>query len=108
MNGRRRSKARERQLAGLGACRIQEIGESYLRMAIEIAFLAEKAYQLEVDRQIEQVRDVGDEPPPEPPTGVELTALDGHRAELLREAYELAREGYEDMPLPEAIGTPLV
>ena len=72
------------------------------RDGASIAF-ARRRGLVEVDRQIEQVREVGDEPPPEPPTGVELTALDGHRAELLREAYELAREGYEDMPLPEAI-----
>ena len=62
------------------------------REGISIAF-ARRRGLVEVDRQIEQVRDVGDEPPPEPPPGVELTALDGHRAELLREAYELAREG---------------
>lgn len=50
-----------------------------------------------VDRQVEQVRAVGNEPdPPPPPAGVEIVAI-GDRSDLLRASYELARQGYADM-----------
>ena len=50
----------------------------------------------EVDRQVEQVRVVGDERPPKPPSGVELVSI-AERPELLAAAYDLAVEGYADM-----------
>ena len=50
----------------------------------------------EVDRQVEQVRVVGDEARPAPPDGVELVSV-AERPELLAEAYDLAVEGYADM-----------
>jgi mycothiol synthase len=68
---------------------------------------AERRSLVEVDRQIEQVRDVGQEPPPRPHEGVTLESLSGRRDDLLREAYEVASQGYADMPLPEAIHVPL-
>jgi len=50
----------------------------------------------EVDRQVEQVRTIGDEPPAEPPSGVAFVTV-ARRPELLRETYDLAVEGYADM-----------
>ncbi len=52
-------------------------------------------------RDVEQVRILGAEdppppPPPPPPEGVEIVAV-AERPALLREAYELANEGYVDM-----------
>ena len=50
----------------------------------------------EVDRQVEQVRVVGDEPRAVPPAGIELVSV-AERPDLLAEAYDLAVEGYADM-----------
>ena len=62
---------------------------------------------VEVDRQIEQVREIGDEPAARPPEGIELESLGERREELLREAFAVATEAYADMPLPDAITVPL-
>ena len=50
----------------------------------------------EVDRQVEQVRVVGDEARPAPPDSIELVSV-AERPELLADAYDLAVEGYADM-----------
>ena len=50
----------------------------------------------EGDRQVEQVRELRDEPPPEVPDGIRLVTI-AERPELLAEAYELGREGYADL-----------
>jgi mycothiol synthase len=50
----------------------------------------------ETDRQVEQVKVVGDEPAPELPQGIEVATI-AERPELLREAYPLACEGYADL-----------
>jgi mycothiol synthase len=53
----------------------------------------------EIDRQVEQVRVLGDgrpEPPASLPDGIELLAV-ADRPELLRQAYELGRQGYADL-----------
>jgi mycothiol synthase len=50
----------------------------------------------EVDRQVEQVLAVTEPAPPELPEGVSLATV-AERPELLREAYDLAVEGYADM-----------
>lgn len=52
----------------------------------------------EVDRQVEQVKVLGDEPAPSPlPDGVEVVTI-GERPELLRETFPLAAgEGYTDL-----------
>jgi mycothiol synthase len=53
----------------------------------------------ETDRQVEQVKRLGDEPVPLPlPEGVEAIAV-ADRPSLLREAYQLASEGFHDMAL---------
>jgi mycothiol synthase len=49
----------------------------------------------ETDRQVEQVKLLGDEPPAEFPEGVEVVSL-AERPELLEQAYPLACEGYAD------------
>ena len=53
----------------------------------------------EVDRQVEQVKTLADEPAPEFPDGVEVVTI-AERPELLREAYELGVQGYADMATP--------
>ncbi len=53
----------------------------------------------EADRQVEQVKTLADEPPPEFPPGVEIVTI-ADRPELLREAYELGVQGYADMATP--------
>jgi mycothiol synthase len=52
----------------------------------------------EVDRQVEQVKELGSEPEPTPefPAGVEIVTI-ADRPELLREAYDLGVQGYADM-----------
>ena len=53
----------------------------------------------EVDRQVEQVRRLGDEPWPQFPAGVEVVSV-ADRPGLLRDAFDLAVEGYADMATP--------
>ncbi len=64
-----------------------------------IAF-AESYRLAEADYQLGQVRVIGAEARPEPPGGIELVALAGRREELLRAAWPVALEGYDDLPLP--------
>jgi mycothiol synthase len=61
----------------------------------------------EVDRQVEQVRLLGDEPEPPPlPAGIEVFTV-ADRPELLRQAYELGRQGYADMATDRPATVPL-
>jgi GNAT superfamily N-acetyltransferase len=60
----------------------------------------------EVDRQVEQVKTLGDEPDPEFPEGVAIVTI-AERPELLREAYELGVQGYADMATPWPASIPL-
>jgi mycothiol synthase len=64
---------------------------------------AEKLGLAEVDYQLEQVRLVGEEPEPEIPAGIEVIAVGDRRAELLDDAWPIAQQGYEDMPLPGSV-----
>ena len=53
----------------------------------------------ETDRQVEQVKHLGDEPDPPPlPDGLEVVTV-AERPSLLHDAYPLACEGYSDMAL---------
>jgi mycothiol synthase len=52
----------------------------------------------EIDRQVEQVKALGDEPEPPPLDGLEVVTV-AERPELLRAAYPLACEGYADFAL---------
>jgi mycothiol synthase len=56
----------------------------------------------EVDRQVEQVRVIGEEPAAEPPPGVVFVTI-AERPELLREAYPLGVEGWADMATSEPV-----
>src|SRR5262245_7264840 len=52
----------------------------------------------EIDRQVEQVKRLGDEHDPPSPEGVEVVSI-AARPAVLRDAYPLACEGYADMAL---------
>jgi RimJ/RimL family protein N-acetyltransferase len=56
----------------------------------------------EADRQVEQVRALGDEPAAEPPPGVTFVTI-AERPELLREAYPLGVQGWADMATTEPV-----
>jgi mycothiol synthase len=56
----------------------------------------------EADRQVEQVRTVGDEPPAEPPPGVTFVTV-AERPALLGEAYPLGVAGWADMATTEPV-----
>lgn len=60
----------------------------------------------EVDRQVEQVKELDDETWPEVPEEVRLVTI-AQRPELLRELYDLATEGYADLAITEPISIPL-
>lgn len=61
----------------------------------------------EVDRQVEQVRVIGSEPPPAAPDGVEIFSL-AERPELWRAVYDtVAQEAFVDMPLDTPLEIPL-
>ena len=60
----------------------------------------------ESDRQVEQVRMLGDEPPAEPPPGVTFVTI-AERPELLREAYPLGVQGWADMATTEPVSISL-
>jgi mycothiol synthase len=66
-----------------------------------LAFARRFGYQ-EVNRQVEQVRAIGEEPPVEPPPGVSFVTI-AERPELLREAYPLGVEGWADMATSEPV-----
>ena len=65
-----------------------------------LAFARRHGFE-EVNRQVEQVRSLGEEPEPAPrvPEGLRFVTV-AERPELLREAYDLALEGYADMATP--------
>jgi mycothiol synthase len=56
----------------------------------------------ETDRQVEQVRTLGDEPPAEPPPGISFVTI-AERPELLRESYSLGVQGWADMATTEPV-----
>jgi mycothiol synthase len=69
--------------------------------AASLAFARKFGFE-EVDRQVEQVRTVGDEPAVEPPPGVVFVTI-AERPELLREAYPLGAQGWADMATTEPV-----
>jgi len=56
----------------------------------------------EVNRQVEQIRELGDEPDAVPPAGVAFVSIE-ERPELLREAYALGVAGWADMATPTPV-----
>jgi mycothiol synthase len=62
----------------------------------------------EVDYQLQQAREIGEEPPPPQLPGVDVISLGDRREELLRAAFPLAEEAWSDIPVPAgALGYPL-
>lgn len=70
-----------------------------------IAFARRFGFE-EADRQVEQVRTLGEEPPAEPPPGVTFVTI-AERPELLREAYPLGVTGWADMATTEPVSISL-
>jgi mycothiol synthase len=62
------------------------------------AFATRFGFQ-EVDRQVEQVRALHEEPAPVFPEGVEVVTV-AERPDLLRDAFDLGVQGYADMATP--------
>jgi mycothiol synthase len=60
----------------------------------------------ETDRQVEQVRTLGEEPPAQPPPGVTFVTI-AERPELLREAHPLGLQGWADMATTEPVSISL-
>ncbi len=97
----------DRRRRGVGTALLRRLAEHALTLGVDRVgahvddpgsqAFAERFGFREVDRQVEQVRVLGDEPPPLPlPEGVEVVTL-AERPELLEAAYPLACEGYADM-----------
>lgn len=80
-------------LAGQGYATASSIVES--AEPGSLAFARRFGFE-EADRQVEQVRELGDEPRAEAPEGIRLVTV-AEQPELLRDAFELAVEGYADM-----------
>jgi mycothiol synthase len=99
---------------GIGTALILELASHLERLGFEVAgthvdgndagslaFAWRFGFE-EVDRQVEQVRTLGDEPVVESPPGVELVTI-AERPELLGEAYPLGAQGWADMATSEAV-----
>jgi mycothiol synthase len=99
---------------GIGTALIVELASHLERLGFELAgahvdgndegslaFARRFGFQ-EVDRQVEQVRLIGEEPDAEPPPGVTFVTI-AERPELLREAYLLGVQGWADMATSEPV-----
>jgi mycothiol synthase len=99
---------------GIGTALIVELGAHLEHLGFEVAgahvdgndegslaFARRFGFE-EVDRQVEQVRTLGEEPPAEPPPGVTFVTI-AERPELLREAYPLGVAGWADMATTEPV-----
>jgi len=98
----------EARRRGVGAALLVRLAEHVEGLGLDNAWasvddpgsraFAERFGFEEVDREVEQVKALGAEPPPSPlPDGIEVVTI-GERPQLLREAYPLAaQEGYADL-----------
>jgi mycothiol synthase len=68
---------------------------------------AQRLGLLQVDYQLHQVRELGDEPPPPRLAGIDIVALGARREELLEVAWPLALEAWADLPLPGEVTYPI-
>jgi mycothiol synthase len=99
----------EARRRGVGTALLRELAEHVERLGFDragaltddtesLAF-AERFGFREVDRDVEQVRTIGDEPWPEPPPGIEVASF-AERPELFERAYgELALDAFRDFAL---------
>jgi mycothiol synthase len=94
---------------GVGTAMLRELAERAAGMGFTVVGcnvddpgsvrFAERFGFREVDRQVEQVREIGDEPAPRIPDGVEVVRV-SERPELWRAAYEvLGAQAFQDMAL---------
>jgi GNAT superfamily N-acetyltransferase len=103
----------EARRQGVGTALLRGLAEHVERLGFDragtyvddsgsLAF-AERFGFREVDRDVEQVRTIGDEPWPEPPPGIAVASL-ATRPELFERAYgELALEAFKDFALDRPI-----
>ncbi|HUH22308.1 MAG TPA: GNAT family N-acetyltransferase [Gaiellaceae bacterium] len=103
----------EARRRGVGTALLRELAEHVQRHGFDragamlddtasLAFVERFGFR-EVDRDVEQVRAIGDEAWPEPPPGIEVVSL-AERPELFERAYhELALEAFRDFPLDRPI-----
>jgi mycothiol synthase len=104
----------EARRRGIGTALVVELADHLGRVGFEtagthvdgddsgsIAFAHRFGFE-ETDRQVEQMRTIGDEPPVEPPPGVTFVSI-AERPELLREAYPLGVQGWADMATTEPV-----
>jgi mycothiol synthase len=103
----------EARRRGVGTALLRELAEHVQQLGFDragtfvddlgsLAF-AERFGFREVDRDVEQVRTVGDEPRPVPPPGIEVVSL-AERPELFEHAYhKLALEAFRDFALDRPI-----
>lgn len=87
-------------LLGAAVAHVRELGCRYASASVDghdegsLAFASHHGFA-EVDRQVEQVKRVGEERPPAVPRGVRFVTV-AERPELLRETLDLALEGFAD------------
>lgn len=103
----------EARRRGVGTALLRELAEHVQRHGFDragamlddtasLAFVERFGFR-EVDRDVEQIRAIGDEPCPEPLSGIEVVSL-AERPELFERAYhELALEAFRDFPLDRPI-----
>ena len=79
---------------------VRELGCTYASASVDgydegsLAFARHHGFE-EIDRQVEQVKLVGAEGPPDVPDGIRFVTI-AERPALLRESFDLAREGFAD------------
>jgi mycothiol synthase len=99
----------EARRRGVGTALLRELAEHVQRLGLDqvgtltdntasLAF-AERFGFREVDRDVEQIRAIGDEPWPEPPPGIEIVSLAERPALFERAYHELALEAFRDFAL---------
>jgi mycothiol synthase len=99
----------EARRRGVGTALLRELAEHVQRLGLDqvgtltdntasLAF-AERFGFREVDRDVEQIRAIGDEPWPEPPPGIEIVSLAERPALFERAYHELALEAFRDIAL---------
>jgi len=99
----------EARRRGVGTALLRELAEHVQRLGLDqvgtltdntasLAF-AERFGFREVDRDVEQIRAIGDEPWPEPPAGIEIVSLAERPALFERAYHELALEAFRDFAL---------
>ena len=95
------------ELLRAASAHARELGRGELSAHAEVGDEAALAFAarydfVEVDRQVELARALGEEVVPQPPEGIELISV-ASRPELLERAYGVALETFPDFALPEPV-----